>query len=205
LAITSPANLSFPDHRIVQDLQVVLPISTIILLLPPLWIYCRFLIKTFHILNAPEYEIKVINPITKIVIGTSLLITVLIWAFGPVINSALLNSGLERYEPVIQAIENYKADSGSYPEDLNKLVPIYLPSAPGLYFKFAQNLVYTPAPKLFAGLPYYFGLQSGLGLRMNEIMYCPKDESVCNKKIIDAPKYFRRINTNWILIIHPWF
>ena len=38
--------------------------------------------------------------------------------------------GYAASEPVIDALESYKADHGSYPETLTALVPEYLPAAP---------------------------------------------------------------------------
>jgi hypothetical protein len=62
-----------------------------------------------------------------------------------------LAEGLARYDQVILALEDYRADTGGYPATLELLVPNYLATSPAIYFSYGEQLKYDPAINGFDG------------------------------------------------------
>ena len=80
--------------------------------------------------------------------------------------------GYAASEPVIAALEKYRADKGSYPESLSELVPDYLSTAPTktdeLDFSYFKN-----------GDSYSFSFHY-LGPGMNICKYTPEEKWKCS-------------------------
>ena len=112
----------------------------------------------------------------------------------------LLGEKLDAYAtPIIQAIEQYKHDKGSYPENLNDLVPTYLRDQP--YAAFKDDLRYSPETNEYTGTPFYFGFTGDYKFTLNSetYVYCPV--TMC-KIPLDRGTY--RINQNWVYIFGKW-
>lgn len=80
--------------------------------------------------------------------------------------------GYAASEPVIAALEKYKADKGSYPETLSELVPDYLPVAPTK----TDELDFS---YLKIGDSYSFSFHY-LGPGMNTCQYTPEQKWKCS-------------------------
>jgi hypothetical protein len=112
----------------------------------------------------------------------------------------LLGEKLDTYAlPIIQAIEQYKNDKGSYPENLTVLVPAYLEQEP--YAAFGEKLKYSPKPPQQFHSPFYFAFYGHYPfpafMHGRTYMYCP--EPACDiSRFIGAGVY--RINQNWIYL-----
>ena len=80
--------------------------------------------------------------------------------------------GYAASEPVIAALEKYRADNGSYPEKLAELVPDYLPAVPTktdeLDFSYLKN-----------GESYSFSFHY-LGPGMNTCKFTPEEKWKCS-------------------------
>ena len=94
---------------------------------------------------------------------------------------------ISRYGVVIDAIEKYHVEHGSYPPSLNELVPNYLPAVPGKYMKFGEELNYFADPNSenargYAGHgPFIFEL-TGMyaGIHGQTLKYCPIQDRSCD-------------------------
>jgi len=71
------------------------------------------------------------------------LIAVIGWALEPFIMPWRYLSTVERTsQPLIEAIDKYKADHGWPPDNEQKLIPEYLESLPGTGYRGCENFVY---------------------------------------------------------------
>jgi hypothetical protein len=107
------------------------------------------------------------------------------------IERALLDYGIRRYDKVIKAIEQYKADNGAYPESLDVLVPAYFSSKPGIFLKYGERLNYAPITRKDDGAPFRFELygHDASGIHGRILKYCPV--------AFDCPNG-DRINDRWM-------
>jgi hypothetical protein len=110
---------------------------------------------------------------------------------------------IEKYDQIINAIEYYHQDHGTYPRDLSSLVPQYLSKVPGIYIRNGEKLTYKPAPDRSGGAPftfYIYGHYPGLAFMHGwELKYCPVELDLCNE-IDDRHYHPHRINHRWIWV-----
>jgi hypothetical protein len=131
------------------------------------------------------------------------------WFFHEEINDRLIQYALPRYTPVIEAIEKYKANNGKYPDTLNTLVPEYLPSSPGIYMKFGEELAYKPdSPRDFENLPFIFQISGSAGGSFSgqRFLYCPVPIDTCQESHYNSSAGLNiiRVNEWWLWIYSPW-
>ena len=97
-------------------------------------------------------------------------------------------------QPTIEALLEYQLDHGSYPADIDSLVPRYVEKVPSSYMR--GRVVYDQEG--FYGVPFYFafrGNYSGIySLHGWSLLYCPI--SICT---IEGPGT-RRIDDTWLFI-----
>ena len=116
-----------------------------------------------------------------------------------------LSTVILHYEPVITAIEMYYKDQGSYPSDLEVLVPKYLSKVPGIYIDNGEKLTYKPEPMTDRATvtPFTFniyGHYSGLASMHGWFLYyCPIEYESCNDPGDRHISQFR-INDRWVWI-----
>lgn len=124
-----------------------------------------------------------------------LLLAIVPFLFRDSIEDSLIHYAIKRYEPAIEAIEQYRKDHGQYPSNLKNLVPDYLPSEPRIYMKFGELLKYDPDSATgYVGYgPFTFELfGTSNGVHGQTLKYCPIVDKSCDR--------FRRIDNRWVWI-----
>jgi len=114
-----------------------------------------------------------------------------------------LTEVIEAYNPVIDAIERYQSDYGTYPASLSELVPIYLSEEPDIYIRAGEKLYYSPASEHAGEAPfvfYVYGHHTGLQFMHGwEFRYCPVELDECGQP--NTRHYHpHRVNDQWIWI-----
>ena len=142
-------------------------------------------------------------------IGASLIIfgvTLLPWWYKEEIKRAGVNQAIERYEPVVEAVESYKAEKGHYPETIQKLVPEYLTDMPGIYMKYGIDLAYQPEPTdRLDHAPFVFELYGGYtSVHGQTLKYCPASIEPCYEGV-EGLYTVERINERWIWVYSSAF
>lgn len=114
-----------------------------------------------------------------------------------------LAQGLERYDQIILAIEEYRAEKGNYPDTLEKLIPDYLARSPAIYFGYAEELHYDPEPANNSTAPfvfYIYGHYPGRAFMHGWfVKYCPVQFDLCNE-VSNRHLHPSRINRRWIWV-----
>jgi hypothetical protein len=114
-----------------------------------------------------------------------------------------LSQVILKYDQVINAIEGYHHEKGSYPPNLSALVPDYLPEVPGIYIRGGGSLEYLPEPEWEGASPFTFYISGNyLGLAFMhgwELKYCPSELGLCNETN-DRHFHPHRINYRWIWV-----
>lgn len=114
-----------------------------------------------------------------------------------------LAQAIEQYDQVINAIERYHRDHGTYPPNLQALVPEYLPRAPEVYIKGGRRLEYSPDLEHEGGAPftfYAYGNHTGTQFMHGwELEYCPEELNFCGE-LDDHLYHPHRINDQWIWV-----
>lgn len=80
--------------------------------------------------------------------------------------------GYAALEPVIKALEQFRADKGAYPESLDELVPDYIASVPAEVN--GESIFYAKAGESFSLAFHYVGPGT------NTCTYTPKDQWRCS-------------------------
>jgi hypothetical protein len=97
-------------------------------------------------------------------------------------------------QPTIEALLAYQRDHGSYPTDINSLVPTYVEKVPSSYMR--GHLVYDR--RELYGVPFYLAFRGNYSgtyfLHGWNLLYCPI--SICT---VDGPGT-RRIDDTWLFI-----
>ena len=97
-------------------------------------------------------------------------------------------------QPTIKALLEYQLDHGSYPANINYLVPTYVEKVPSLYMR--GRLVYDQEGAY--GIPFYFAFRGNYSGKYSwhgwSLLYCPN--SLCT---VEGPGT-RRINDTWLFI-----
>ncbi|HMD90418.1 MAG TPA: hypothetical protein VKF38_14750 [Anaerolineaceae bacterium] len=196
-----------PDHFIVRNLQFYLPC---------LFFFAGCIFFYFMMIGLKPFIIPALDGFKelqfwqkfRIALGAGfVLISILPWFFRDQINQYLLNYTLQRYDQVINGIEKYKLDTGVYPRKLEKLIPGYLPTYPGYYMKFIDDVIYNRSSHecYYYREPYSFCFSSRVLFGEKEFQFCPIDELIC--KNIQTTDYsdgnIERINQRWIMITYP--
>ena len=128
------------------------------------------------------------------------------WLYKEEIKEAGVNQAIERYEPVIEAIESYRVEKGYYPETIQKLIPRYLPNMPGIYMKYGIALTYQPeATDRLDHAPFVFELYGGYaGVHGQTLKYCPASIEPCYEGV-EGLYTVKRINERWIWVYSSAF
>ena len=96
--------------------------------------------------------------------------------------------------PTIEALLEYQLDHGSYPTDIESLVPTYIEEVPSSYMR--GRLVYDQ--RALYGVPFYFGFRGNYSGIYSwhgwSLLYCPI--SICT---VEGPGT-RRIDDTWLFI-----
>lgn len=145
----------------------------------------------------------------SIKMGVSLIIfgvALLPWLYKEEIDRAGVNQAVERYEPVIEAIEAYRVENGYYPETIQKLVPVYLTKIPGIYMKYGMDLTYQPkTTDRLDHAPFVFELYGGYaGVHGQTLKYCPASIEPCYEGV-EGLYTVERINERWIWVYSSAF
>jgi hypothetical protein len=118
-------------------------------------------------------------------------------------NEFHLSRIIPRYDGVITAIEQYYRDHGSYPEELNILIPAYLPQEPGIYIRSGEYLFYEPKPWQENTPPFTFSIRGHYPfpafMHGWQLVYCPSIYPGCAPGG-DRHIYIYRVNDRWIWI-----
>lgn len=80
--------------------------------------------------------------------------------------------GYATLDPVIKALEQYQADTGTYPDALDELVPDYLPSVPTEVND--ESILYTKTSASYS-LAFHY-----IGPGMNSCTYTPETKWQCS-------------------------
>ncbi len=114
-----------------------------------------------------------------------------------------LSRVIPKYDQVITAIEQYYQDNGSYPEELNVMIPNYLPEEPGIYLRGREYITYEPEPWMENTPPFTFSLYGHYPfpafMHGWELIYCPSSYSGC---AAGGDRHIRayRVNDRWIWV-----
>jgi hypothetical protein len=81
----------------------------------------------------------------------------------------------ERLTPLVKAIEEYKQDQGEYPEDLESLVPSYIPELPATGMANYPEYTYIVGQEAteYDGNPWVIVVYAGFGMGFDTFMYFP--------------------------------
>lgn len=97
-------------------------------------------------------------------------------------------------QPTIEALYKYQRDHGSYPADIDSLVPTYVEKVPSSYM--GGRVVYDPRP--LYGVPFYFAFRGNYSgkylLHGWSLLYCPIP--ICT---VEGPGT-RRIDDTWLFV-----
>ena len=97
-------------------------------------------------------------------------------------------------QPMIEALHEYQLDYGSYPADIDSLMPTYVEKVPSSYMR--GRVVYSR--RALYGVPFYFGFRGNYSGRYSlhgwSLLYCPI--SICT---VEGPGT-RRIDDTWLFI-----
>lgn len=142
-------------------------------------------------------------------IGAGLVIfgaALLPWLYEKEISKAGVNQAIERYEPVVEAIESYRAENGYYPDTIQKLIPSHLTNLPGIYMKYGMVLTYQPeSTNRLDHAPFVFELYGGYaGVHGQTLKYCPASIEPCYEGV-KGLYTVERINERWIWIYSSAF
>lgn len=192
-----------PRPKIADLLQISIPCTLFFLLFLPglLFIYLSW--KLFMNNNLADLTQ---NTITKKIVLAGILvvsISLLPWMFGRVIQNRLIFYGLNRYDAIINVLENYKNLAGDYPESIEQLIPEFLPDEPKVFFKFAHSVSYSYDPESIFSSPFDFSINGNLGISGRDIKYCPESNEKCRSLSEKNPTQIQRINHNWVLFFYP--
>jgi hypothetical protein len=107
---------------------------------------------------------------------------------------------IQKYNPVIHAIEIYRQDQGKYPPNLQTLVPTYLSEVPDIYIRYGEELTYKPVAEHDSDVPFTFfiyGHYPGIQFMHGWFFkYCPYKMDSCKDK--------SRITDDWIWVVSSW-
>jgi hypothetical protein len=133
MATTTPAGASPPPNRgerrlrnvviiavvcVLLDLFLVGPLISVLLVLFALAYYLPRTLVAWR--DRPAMRLRFLKFVAVFGMGVATF-----WLL-----SADARQGHERAQPVIAALDRFKADRGAYPERLENLVPAYLPAVP---------------------------------------------------------------------------
>ena len=81
----------------------------------------------------------------------------------------------ERMMPLVQAVESYHRDNGTYPEQLENLVPKYLQKLPQTQMGNYTNYNYYVGSRAqsFEGNPWIIEIPAGYGMGFDQFYYFP--------------------------------
>ena len=114
-----------------------------------------------------------------------------------------LSRVIPKYDEVIAGIEKYYQDHGSYPEELDILVPTYLTQEPGIYLRSGEYLTYEPHPWRENTPSFTFSISGHYPflafMHGWELIYCPSTYLGC---AAGGDRHIRvyRVNDWWIWI-----
>ena len=133
-------------------------------------------------------------------------VALLPWLYQEEIDSVGVNQAIERYEPVVEAIESYRVEKGYYPETMQKLIPAHLTNMPGIYMKYGIELTYQPEPTdRLDHAPFVFELYGGYaGVHGQTLKYCPASIEPCYEGG-EGLYTVERINERWIWVYSSAF
>ena len=138
--------------------------------------------------------------------GLILILGVLLFGTAIVTDSAvgLINYASSRYDPVIDAINEYHEKYGQYPDNLGVLIPEYLSELPGIYMQFGETLTYEQSVVWYDSAPFTFELHGSYKSSLNGqlLKYCPIEAGTCFE--VNEYRSPNRINDRWILVYSSW-